>query len=119
MSLCPGGWAHPLCELLGAGAVGAHPVAFAVDVEDDAAVEQPVEHGGGDHGVVEDLSPGPDPEVGGQHGGAFEVALGDDLEEGCGGFAGQRQVAHLIDLCRRRHKWTYAGFRNYAEARAA
>jgi hypothetical protein len=29
------------------GAVGAHPVALAVDPEDDAAVEQPVEHGGG------------------------------------------------------------------------
>jgi hypothetical protein len=35
--------------------VGAHPVALAVDPEDDAAVEQPVEHGGGDHRVVEDL----------------------------------------------------------------
>ena len=88
MSLCPGGWAHPLCEFLGAGSVGAHPVAFAVDVEDDAAVQEPVEHGGGDHGIVEDLSPGSDAEVCRQHGGALEVTLGDDLEEGGGGLAG-------------------------------
>jgi hypothetical protein len=38
--------------------VGPHPVAVAVDVQDDASVQQPVEHGGGDHRVVvEYLSP--------------------------------------------------------------
>jgi hypothetical protein len=40
---------------VGLGAAGAHPVALAVDPEDNAAVGQPVEHGGGDHRVVEDL----------------------------------------------------------------
>jgi hypothetical protein len=48
LSLCPGGRARPPGEFLGAGPVGAHPVAFAVDVEDDAAVQQAVEHGGGE-----------------------------------------------------------------------
>src|SRR5205807_893518 len=63
----------------------------------DASVEEPVEHGGGDHGVVEDLSPGPDAEVGGQRDGPFQVALGHDLEEGGGGLGGEGQVAHLVD----------------------
>jgi hypothetical protein len=32
----------------------------------------------------------------GQHNGAFQVALGDDLEQCGGGFAGHRQVAQFI-----------------------
>jgi hypothetical protein len=35
------------------GSVGAHAVALPVDLEDDASVEEPVEHRGGDHRVVE------------------------------------------------------------------
>ena len=38
----------------------------------------------------------------------FHVSLGDDLEQRVGGFGGQRQVAQFVDLCRRRHKSTYA-----------
>ena len=56
-----GGWswgAVPAAELAGAGPVGAHPVGLAGDVEHHGSVQQPVEHGGGDHRVVEDLSPG-------------------------------------------------------------
>jgi dienelactone hydrolase len=36
--------------------VGAHAVAVAGDVEHDRAVEEPVEHGGGDGGVGEDVA---------------------------------------------------------------
>jgi hypothetical protein len=40
-----------------------HAVAVAVDVDDDGAVQEPVEHGGGDGGVVEDVAPGGDAAV--------------------------------------------------------
>jgi site-specific DNA recombinase len=65
--------------------------------QDHRAVQQPVEHGGGDHGVVEDLSPGGDAQVGGQRDGAFQVPLGDHLEQGGGAFGGHRQVPHFVD----------------------
>ena len=57
---------------------------FVGDVEYDAAVQEPVEDCGGDGGVVKDGSPRADASVGGQDHGSFEVALGDDLEEGVG-----------------------------------
>ena len=76
------GWVHRLSGRFGTSAVTAHAVALAVDVEHDAAVEQPVEHGGCDHRIVEDLAPGGNPEVGGEHRRALQVALGDDLKEG-------------------------------------
>jgi len=44
-------------QALGTGPVGAHPVAVAVDLEHGAAVQEPVEHGRGDHRVVEDPAP--------------------------------------------------------------
>ena len=34
-----------------------HAVGVAVDVEHDASVQEAVQHGGGHHGVVEDLAP--------------------------------------------------------------
>ena len=46
------------CVLLVAGLVGSESVAVAGDVDDGAAVQEPVEHGGGDGGVAEDVSPG-------------------------------------------------------------
>jgi len=46
--------------------MGARAVAVAVDVEHDGAVEEPVEHGAGDVGVVEDVAPLTDTEVGGE-----------------------------------------------------
>ena len=45
-------------ECVGAGVVVAGSVAVAVEVEHDGAVEEPVEHRGGDGGVAEDLAPG-------------------------------------------------------------
>jgi hypothetical protein len=77
--------------------VVAEPVGVAVEGEDDGAVQEPVEQGGGDGGVAEDLSPGPDAAVAGQDDGGFEVALGDDLEQGGGGFGGQGEVAEFVD----------------------
>ena len=42
---------------MGAGFVGAEPVAVAVDGDGDAAVEEPVEEGCCDGGVGEDVAP--------------------------------------------------------------
>jgi len=63
-------------------------------------VEEPVEHGGGDHGVVEDLPPGTDAEVGGQGDGPLQIALGDNLKQRRGSLGSERQVANLVELCR-------------------
>ena len=41
-----------LAEVVGSGLVGAKSVAVTVEVEDDAAVQEPVEHGGGEHLVA-------------------------------------------------------------------
>jgi hypothetical protein len=45
-------------EVVVAGVVVAEAVGVAVEVEDDGAVEEAVEHGGGDGGVAEDVAPG-------------------------------------------------------------
>ena len=68
-------------ERLEAFLVAAHPVGGAVDRQDDAVVEQAVEDGGGDGGVVEDLAPAGDAAVGGEDDRAVFVAAGDRSEE--------------------------------------
>ena len=79
------GSVHRLSEGLGTGSVAAHPVALTLDVEDHAAMKQTVEHRRSHHGVIEDLPPGGDAEIGGENRGTLQVALGDNLEErGCG-----------------------------------
>jgi len=40
--------------VLGPSLVGPHPIAVAVDIEDDRAMEEPIEHRRGDRRVVED-----------------------------------------------------------------
>jgi hypothetical protein len=57
-----------------AGLVVAQAVGAAVEVEHEAAVEEPVEQGGGD------AAPG-NAELGGDDRGGSQVALGDDLEQ--------------------------------------
>ena len=42
-----------LAEVLSSGLVGPEPVAVAVEVHDDAAIQKPVEHGCGDHLIAE------------------------------------------------------------------
>lgn len=51
-------------EVGGAGLVGSQAVAVTVEVHDDAAIEEPVEHGGGDRLIAEDLTPAADRSVG-------------------------------------------------------
>ena len=59
----------------------AESVGGSVEGDDDGAVEEPVEHGGCDCGVAEDVAPGADWPVCGENDGGFQVALVDDLEE--------------------------------------
>ena len=54
-----------------AGVVVAEAVGVALEVEHDGAVQEPVEHRGGDGGVAQDLAPGGDPGVGGQDDAGF------------------------------------------------
>ena len=60
-------------------------------------MQEAVEDGGGDGGVVEDVAPVGDVAVGGQDDRAVLVAARDDLEEVAGGLVGHRQVAELVD----------------------
>jgi site-specific DNA recombinase len=67
-------------------------------VEHDAAVQEPVEHGAGDHRVVvEDLPPTRYPQIGRQRDAALQVSLAHNLEQGGRGFGGKREVANFID----------------------
>ena len=60
-------------------------------------VDEPVDHGGGDDVVAEDLAPAAEGLVGGDdQAGAF-VAAGDELEEQVGGLGFEGDVADLVD----------------------
>jgi hypothetical protein len=60
-------------------------------------VDEPVDQGGGDHGVAEDLAPLLEAAVGGDDDRAAFVAAGDEREEQVGGLALQGQVANFVD----------------------
>ena len=63
-------------------------------------VQQAVEHGGGEGGVVvEDLRPLAVHAVGGDDGGAVLVALAEDLEQQVGAGLVDGQVAQFVELC--------------------
>ena len=71
-------------------------------------VDDPVDDCGGHVVVSEDGSPAGEFQVGGQDEAAFLVGLGDDLEQQPCALGIDREVAQLIDLCRYRHRSTYA-----------
>jgi hypothetical protein len=80
--------------------VGPHAERVALDLEQRAAVKEPVNHRDGDGGVVEDLAPGgTDGAIGGEDDRALEVALRDGLEKRRRRLLWQRQVS------RRRNAW--------------
>jgi hypothetical protein len=60
-------------------------------------VNEPVDEGGGDHGVAEDLAPGLEAAVAGDDDRAAFVAAGDQGEEQIGRLAFEREVADLVD----------------------
>ena len=86
----------------------AQPVGGSVERDDDGAVEEPVEHRSGDGGIAEDLAPGPDGPIRRDHDRRLEVALVDDLEQRRCSLGRQRQIPQFVNLCRHRHKLTYA-----------
>src|SRR6266542_4098226 len=65
--------------------------------DDVAVVQQPVQDGGGEDVVAEDLAPFAERLVAGEQDRAAFVAAGDQLEDHVGVGAGQRQIAHLVD----------------------
>ena len=72
-------------------------VGIAVESEHDRAVLQPVEHGGGDGGVTEDLAPFGHRPVGGDHDARFQISLRHNLKQRRGGFGGQRKIPQLVN----------------------
>jgi hypothetical protein len=60
-------------------------------------VDEPVDEGGGDHGVAEDFAPGLESAVAGDDDRAAFVAARDEGEEQVGGLAFKREVADLVD----------------------
>ena len=81
---------------LGEFGVASHPVAVAPDVDDVAAVKQPVQERGGHDLVVEDLAPALEALVRGEHRRVVLVAPVDQLEEEDGAAAGDREIADLV-----------------------
>ncbi len=69
----------------------------SVDMDDDGVVQEPVEEGGGDDGVAEDLGPLGEAAVRGEDHGALLVAGVDELEEQAGASGGDGEVADLVD----------------------
>jgi hypothetical protein len=75
----------------------AHAITGPLDLNDDGVVEQPVEQGGGDNRIAEDVAPFGKAAVGGEDHRAFFVARVDELEEQIAAAGRDRQVADLVD----------------------
>jgi hypothetical protein len=77
-----------LVRLVGAGGGAfAQPVALAFERDHGGVVDEPVDEGGGDHGVAEDFAPGFESAVAGDNDRAAFVAAGDEREEQVRGLA--------------------------------
>src|SRR5207248_7928920 len=85
-----GGWAA-------AEVAVAEPVAVALEAEDFGVVDEPVDHGGGDGLVAEDLAPGGEGLVAGDDQAGALVAAGDEREHQVGGLGVEGDVADLVD----------------------
>ena len=86
---------------------GAEPVAVGAGLEDVGVEGDAVDDGGDEAGVGDDGAPFAEGEVGAQHAGSL-FAFGQDLEQQLGAAGVELDVAEFVDLCRRRHKSTYA-----------
>jgi hypothetical protein len=80
-----------------AGAAFAQAVALAFERDHGGVVDEPVDEGGGDHRVAEDLAPLLEAAVGGDGDRAALVAARHQREEEVGGLAFERQIADLVD----------------------
>ena len=79
------------------GAPLLEPVALAFEGDDVGVVNEPVDEGGGDHRVAEDLAPGLEAAVAGDDDRAALVAAGNQREEQVRCLPFQGQVADLVD----------------------
>src|SRR4051794_39539876 len=79
-----------------AGEAVAEAPGLVAGVDDVRAVGEPVDDGFGEAGVVEDLGPFAEWEVGGDDQRSAFVAFGEDLEEELGGAGGQGEIAELV-----------------------
>src|SRR5438477_2453198 len=75
-----------------AGAALAESVALAFERDHGRVVDEPVDQGGSDHRVAEDLAPLLEAAVRGDGDRAAFVAAGDESEEQVGGLAFEREV---------------------------
>src|SRR5688572_19791840 len=73
------------------------PPGLALDVDEEAAVDEAVGDGGGGGGVVEELSPVLEGQVGGDDGGGALVAAIEDLVEQVGAAGVEAQVAQFVE----------------------
>src|SRR6266436_6287198 len=74
------------------------PVAVSFQGDDIGVVDEPIDHGGGDGVVAEDLAPASERLVAGHDEAGPLVAAGDQMEEQVGGLGLERDVADLVDL---------------------
>jgi len=83
------------------------PEGGAIELDEAAPLEDPVDDGGGEIGVVEDPSPGAERLVGGEdHRALAQVAIVDDVEEHVGCVVAVAEVAHFVELCGAPHNST-------------
>jgi hypothetical protein len=75
----------------------AQAVALALEGDHGRVVDEPVDEGGGDHRVAEDLAPLLEAAVRGDADRAALGAAGDEREEQVGGLPLERQVADLVN----------------------
>jgi hypothetical protein len=75
----------------------AEAVALAFEGDHGGVVDEPIDQGGRDHRVAEDLAPLLEAAVAGDDDRAALVAAGNEREEQVGGLALQGQVADLVD----------------------
>ena len=83
-------------------------VAGGAGFDDVGAVGDAVDDGGCEPGVGEGPAPFREGRVAHDRYRGALLTLGQDLEEELGGSLVEVDVAEPVDLCRRRHKWTYA-----------
>jgi len=107
-------WSWLLCPVL--VAVGgervdlgvAEPVAVALEGEHVGVVDDSIDHRGRDNVVAEHVTPAGEGQVAAEDQRGVFVSGRDQLEEQVGRVLFERYVADLVDLCRARHRSTYA-----------
>ncbi len=75
----------------------AQPVVIPDEVEHHRLMQKPIEHGGGNSRVTEDLTSFPDVAVGGHDDRGFQIALRNNLKQRRRRLTEQRKVTEFVD----------------------